>query len=220
MLRLIYTQDSDTRDAIIQALGLEKKSDTIYHVSIYQQGEWILGFSRTETIAIVIGLLLEEYYPDRLYLPFLGRSIDQIHEIGDVVLPNVFMRYDERVGKSDLDAENRDKFLGEARFLEIYREQKDYYVEDYGLSVGGIVVDSVIDDTSDEMNEKLMFAYEADAYILESIGESYDIVLSDIIPTVIAVGIVAGKESDKIKENPKLATMRNIITTWRLMEEE
>jgi hypothetical protein len=81
MLRLIYTQDSDTRDAIIQALGLEKKSDTNYRVSIYQHGEWILGFSRTESIASVIDLLLEEYYPDRLYLPFLGRSIDQIHEI-------------------------------------------------------------------------------------------------------------------------------------------
>jgi hypothetical protein len=220
MLRLIYTQDSDTRDAIIQALSLEKKSDTNYRVSIYQHGEWILGFSRTESIASVIDLLLEEYYPDRLYLPFLGRSIDQIHEIGDVVLPNVFMRYDERVGKNDVNAENRDKYLGETKFLEIYREQKDYYVEDYGLSVGGIIVDSVVDDTSDTMNERLMFAYEADVYLLDSLSESYDITLSEIIPTVIAVGIVEGKSSKKIIENPKLATMRNIITTWRLMEEE
>jgi hypothetical protein len=130
------------------------------------------------------------------------------------------MRCDERVGKSDVNAENRDRYLGETKFLEIYREQKDYYVEDYGLSVGGIIVDSVVDDTSDVMNERLMFAYEADVYLLESLSESYDITLSEVIPTVIAVGIVEGKSSKKIIENPKLATMRNIITTWRLMEEE
>jgi ABC-type taurine transport system substrate-binding protein len=61
--------------------------------------------------------------------------VDLTHEVGDVILPNVFLSYDDQISQVELTEENRDQFLGTAKFLEIYNEQKDYYVEDYGLSV-------------------------------------------------------------------------------------
>lgn len=64
-----------------------------------------------------------------------------MHEIGDVIAPNVFLSYDSAIERSEITEENHDTIASNPRFLEIFDEQKDYYVEDYGLSVGGIVVD-------------------------------------------------------------------------------
>jgi len=164
--------------------------------------------------------LLEEYYPDRLYLPSLGRSIDHIHEIGDVILPNVFMCYDEALKDASLDKENRDTFVSDVEFLEIFQEQKDYYVEDFGLSIGGIVVDHVPTHASEELDEKLMMAYEADVYVSENMKNNVAILKNDTLPTIISVGITDGKKSKNHADNPLFTTVRNMVTTWRLMEEE
>jgi hypothetical protein len=59
-----------------------------------------------------------------------------MHEIGDVILPNVFIPYVAKIEQDEPDTENDIVGITGAKFLEIYNEQKDYYVEDYGLSVG------------------------------------------------------------------------------------
>jgi hypothetical protein len=95
------------------------------------------------------------------------------------------LNYDDRISQSELTEDNRDRFLGTAKFLEIYNEQKDYYVEDYGLSIGGIVVDTVPEVTSDELNSRLMLAYEADIYTRTGLTDLYNITLESEAIAVI-----------------------------------
>ncbi len=218
MIRLIFVQKSDIRDAFCRAFSLEKIETTPFFTS-YQKWEWILIFSENRGLRDSLPDLLELYIPERVFLPFFGRSLDMTHEIGDVIFPNTFLSYDARIESADMGAENRDAFLGEARFLETFREQKDYYVEDFGLSVGGIVVDKVTNIENPEYDDKRVMAYEADIYISESLDESYETVVLDDATTLISCGIVSGKMPKNHVENPLDFTVRNMVTAWRLMEE-
>lgn len=62
-------------------------------------------YSREFDIDVLLQTILENWDPDRIYLPYLGRSIDMTHEIGDVILPNVFMSYDNQVSQIDPDSD-------------------------------------------------------------------------------------------------------------------
>jgi hypothetical protein len=152
-------------------------------------------------------------------LPFFGKSIDPVHEIGDVILPNVFLSYNENVGTTSLDKGNRDAYMGEAKFLETFAEQKDYYVEDFGFSLGGIVVDKVPVSLEESAHENLMLAYEADIYVGENLEDAYVTVTLDEATSLITCGIVDGKMPKNPVENPLDFTVRNMITAWKLMEE-
>lgn len=111
--------------------------------------------------------IAESFLPDRVYLPYFGYSVDVMHEIGDVIVPNVFLSYDALLKDREITKENRDTLAENPRFLEVFDEQKDYYVEDFGLSVGGIVVDRAPEAPSDDLAGKMMLAYEADVYVRE-----------------------------------------------------
>ena len=76
-------------------------------------------------------IIAETFLPERLYLPFATESIDVVHEIGDIIVPNVFIPYDQHLEETMITRDNRDTFGKNARFLEIFDEQKDYYVEDF-----------------------------------------------------------------------------------------
>lgn len=141
---------------------------------------------------MILPIILENWDPDRIYLPYLGRSIDMLHEIGDIILPNVFMSYDEQVAQLDVDSDRVNIPKIDARFLEIYSEQKDYYIEDYGLSIGGIVTDKVpLDET---INTALMMTYEADIYTEDSLDAAYTVTNGDLVPVLIICGIAKGKK--------------------------
>jgi hypothetical protein len=139
-----------------------------------------------------------------------------MHEIGDVILPNVFIPY---TTQKEADT-NTDEIVGisGARFLEIYNEQKDYYVEDYGLSVGGIVVERTPNDP--ELNTDLMMTYEADVYIEDSLDAAYTVTSGDLVPALILCGIIEGKTSKNDSGTPEQMAIRNMLTTIRLTEDE
>lgn len=158
------------------------------------------------------------YQPDRLYLPHIGRSVDLIHERGDIVLPNVFFGYNPLIETTEIDKDNQDSFLWTPEFLELYNEQKDYYVQDFGLSVWGIVVDRV--PNTPDIDGKLLQAYEADVYVESSLIPSVVFIKTDEVPTVLSVGIVAGKQWRHESGDIVDMTMRNMVTTWRLLDEE
>ncbi len=140
-----------------------------------------------------------------------------MHEIGDVILPNVFIPYaSQKDTDTDTDT-NEITGISEARFLEIYNEQKDYYVEDYGLSVGGIVVEKVPNDP--ELNTDLMMTYEADIYLTESLDAAYAVTSGDLVPALIICGIVEGKASKNESGTPEQMAIRNMLTTIRLTED-
>ena len=158
------------------------------------------------------------YIPERIYLPFFGRSVDLIHERGDVILPNVFFSYNSAIETTELTKENQDTFLWTPEFLELYQEQKDYYVEDFGLSVWGIVVDSVPSDP--DINDKLLQAYEADVYVEKNLSGVVSLIKTDEIPMVLTIGVIDGKKSQNESGEIIDITMRNMVTTWKLLEEE
>lgn len=135
MLSVIITQDAQVRDAFIAANGLEKHFRDGDEYPVYKRGKWVLVYDAKKNLQEATGWTLENYMPERLYFPIFGKVVDVVREIGDVVLPNVLLSYNPAIETAELDEENRDKFLSGGRFLEIFEEQKDYYVEDFGLSV-------------------------------------------------------------------------------------
>lgn len=69
--------------------------------------------------------------------------------------------------------------------------------------------------------EKMMLAYEADAYVTDSLESSLKIVEEDETVTLIVSGIVNGKTHSKHPNlDPYEVTARNMMTTFRLLEEE
>lgn len=54
-----------------------------------------------------------------------------VHEIGDIIVPNVYFSHDTALEKQEVTKENRDSFVKNPRFFETLTEQKDYYVEDF-----------------------------------------------------------------------------------------
>lgn len=137
MLRIIFTKNALLRDAFVASLSLSRNATEISEdFLVYQKADWILVYSRDLDINIILPTILDNWDPDRIYLPYIGRSVDMMHEIGDVILPNVFIPYVAKIEQDEPDTENDIVGITGAKFLEIYNEQKDYYVEDYGLSVG------------------------------------------------------------------------------------
>lgn len=214
MLRVVYTQSTTLRDLFVSTLSLAKSPEWIgEHFTVYQKEWWVLVYSTDYSISLALATLLENYNPDILYLPFLGRSVDMIHEIGDVILPNVFMTYDATIVQSAHEGAKPQL----AKYLSNYERQEDYYVEDYGLSIGGIVVDDVPDD--DKLGLDLMRAYEADIYVSESLESAHTVADAGDVPTAIIVGVNSGKVNPKWEGTPDIQAVKNMITTIRLMEE-
>ena len=220
MISLILHHDPIVRDAFVRVLSLEKKIQDEAGNTLYQRGKWLFVALARPIAEIDITALIENYQPEGIYLPSFGRSIDMVHEETDIVLPNVFLTYNPSIKDVELREANRDKYLGEAEFLEIYDEQKDYYVEDYGLSIGGIAVDNVPPSVYEEHSDSLMMAYEADIYLTESLIECVKIIRAQELPAIITCGIIEGKKLKNPVSSVLDTTIRNMITTWRLMEED
>lgn len=92
MLRIIFTKNPIIRDTCVASLGLLRNpTELSTDFLVYQKTDWILIFSRVHDIDVILSTILENWYPDRIYLPYLGRSVDMMHEIGDIILPNVFI---------------------------------------------------------------------------------------------------------------------------------
>ncbi len=218
MLRIIFTKNPIIRDICVASLSLSRNPTELSEdFLVYQKADWILIFSRQHEIDIILPTILDNWDPDRIYLPYLGRSVDMMHEIWDIILPNVFIPYTEE-SSSGSDSEDRITGVAGARFLEIYSEQKDYYIEDYGLSIWGIVVDKT--PNNPEINTDLMMQYEWDIYIQESIDAAYTVTSGDLVPALILCGIVEGKSSKNDSGTPEQMAVRNMLTTIRLTEDD
>jgi hypothetical protein len=217
MISLFLTQNPLTRDTLASILSLEKKESG--EISVYQKGKWVLLFSETHSLHELSLFGIDNYLPDFVYIPFLGTAIDVVHEIGDIILPNTFFSMDTRLETTEISETNKDDFLSDAHFLETYTLQKDYYVEDYGLSVGGIVVGNTPHPLLSQTPEKLMTAYEADIYLGESLSEAYELAKNALTPTTIICGIIQGKDPKHRKTEPHIHTLSNMITTIRLLED-
>ncbi len=220
MLSVLASSDTSLRDAFGKILAFEHVEDTPF-ASVFRKANRIFITFNTPITDDHVSWIASEFLPDRLYLPFVSYAIDMVHEVGDVVVPNVFFSYDSRLKSAQLDENNRDSFIENPKFLTSFLEQKDYYVEDFGLSLGGIVVDDAPKDPSEDLTPKMMLAYEGDIYVEDGLSQAIEIVEKEEIPTVILCGIIKWKDHTKHKNvDPYELAVRNILTTCKLIEDE
>lgn len=191
MLTAIILTDANLRDALVSFVSGIKQTHENQDVIFYQKNTFIFAFSSKLSHREIFEKVLHEFQPEKVFFAEIGRSIDVDHEIGDVILPNIFFEFNKKLVEIELDATNRDAIIKNPQFLEIFEEQKDYYVEDFGLSIGGIIVSET--PNNPDLNEKLMMAYEADAYSEKNFSEIAEIISENTIPSILLVGITEGK---------------------------
>lgn len=217
LISLLFRNES-LRDAIVSMTsGVRQHSDSDDMI-FYQKGSYTFGFSSTLWWWEMFDHMLREYQPEKIFLVDVARSVDMTHEIGDIILPNVFFHYNPQIAEVELSRDNRDSLMGSAEFLEVFEEQKDYYVEDFGLSIGGILVSNV--PTDPDLNDKLMTVYEADAYSEWDTSEMVSIMKENLIPTLALIGIESGKIPKNITKMPLTLVAENVMTTIRLLSED
>lgn len=218
MLLAIIITRAELRDALVSFVSGIKQTHSTDSVTFYQKNNYIFVFSENTTIRDLYEMTIQEYQPEKIILTDVGRSVDVDHEVGDIILPNIFFSFQKEILETEITSENRDNLIGKAKFLEIFDEQKDYFVEDYGLSVGGIIVENTPNDA--EISGKLMTVYEADVYNENSTAEIVDIMTENLVPTIFLVGIVNGKIGKKSDENPYKIVAENMLTAIRLLNDE
>ena len=218
MLLAIIITRAELRDALVSFVSGIKQTHSTDSVTFYQKNNYIFIFSENTPISDLYEMTIQEYQPEKIILTDVGRSVDVDHEVGDIILPNIFFSFQKEILETEITSENRDNLIGKAKFLEIFDEQKDYFVEDYGLSVGGIIVENTPNDA--EISGKLMTVYEADVYSENSTAEIVEIMTENIVPTIFLVGIVNGKIGKKSDENPYKIVAENMLTTIRLLNDE
>jgi hypothetical protein len=79
-------------------------------------------------------------------------------------------------------------------------------------------VDRVPQD--DSLNTALMMTYEGDIYVPDSLDSAYTVTLWDLVPALILCGITEWKKGKNDQGTPEQITIRNMISTIRLMEDE
>lgn len=129
----------------------------------------------------------------------ISRIVSTDHELGDIVMPNVFLAYNHEIDTVEFSRTNRDNFLHDPLFLQHYEEQSDLNFDSFGLSIGGICVTKE-DGMNDIDREQIEFAYSADSvdeacYFL--IAEAQRLNRSEDVYPVLA--IVGQNSSDEEK---------------------
>ena len=186
MIHVLLTQDTSIREILISEYGLNR----IQNLETYKSGEIILVYRETLDPSI-ISHVIEEYAAEKIWIIGSSRVVSNEHELGDIIMPNVFLPYDHEIDAVEFDRENQDAFLHDPLFLHHYEEQSDLDFESFGLSIGGICV-TKWDGMDSVEREQVEFAYSADC--IDEI--SYPLVLAaekidrkeDIYPVLLIVG--------------------------------
>lgn len=218
MITAILITKSALRDVLVSFVSGVRETNSTDQAIFYQKNNFIFAFSETISTEELFQTTIEEYQPEKIFIAETGRSIDVDHEIGDIILPNVFLEFNEKILTTEITNENRDSLMGKAEFLEIFDEQKDYFVEDFGLSIGGIIVGNT---PSDADAEKLLMAYEADIYSEKNFSEIAKLTKNELVPTITIIGIENGKLGTRhALRDPFHLVAENIMTTIRLLNDE
>lgn len=220
MLRLLLVHTSELQKALIQKLRLDPLPDT-GSIAVSKKWSWILWYKNIPFSREEIALAMETYQAEHIYICALGYSVDMIHEIGDVIVPNVFLSYNPAIETQVVDRSNQDILWESARFLTFFEEQKDYYVEEYGLSLWGIIVDKSPKNPHEEIQTKLMQVYEADAYVQEDLSEGVAVAMEDAWGVLMLVGVSQGKNHQKYRNNQDvfLLLAEHFTNTISLLEQ-
>lgn len=218
MITLVLIQNKNLRDTLISLSSSMKQVHSNEKIAFYQKWNVIFAFSEELSLLDLYNFSNAEYKPDKIFMVDLGRSIDTEHEIWDIILPNTFLDFNAKILEQEINESNRDDFLWNAKFLEIFDEHKDYYVENYGLSIWGIAVANT--PNNEEISEVLMKVYSADIYTNYTLDSFYEIVTQSEIPAILLLGVIDWKSPKNIQKTPILSVAENLLTTIRLLNDE
>lgn len=218
MITTVILTNPTIRDAIVSLSAGIRQTHEENNIIFYQKNSLIFAFSQIATVDEIYQKAVEEYQSEEVFIIEAGRSVDTEHEIGDVILPSVFFDFNPAILETEINKENQDKFITNPKFLEIFDEHKDYFVEYFGLTIGGIAVQNV--PNNPEINEKLMSVYSADVYVENSLSDSYNLIENSTIPTLLLVSIIDGKKSSQNNKNPNIFLAQNLLTTIRLLQDD
>ncbi|MFZ4461745.1 MAG: hypothetical protein ACOYN2_04400 [Patescibacteria group bacterium] len=157
MIHVFVTHDARIRDAAMAHFGLVEKMNAS---GVYQKLERILLWTESSPESL-IERAFGEFAAGQVWILSSANVVSTEHEVGDIVLPNVFLPYDAAIESTSFTKENRDAFMRDPLFLSHYDEQDDIDFETFGLSIGGITVTKA-DGMSAELQEQVDFAYSAD----------------------------------------------------------
>ncbi|MBP8016438.1 hypothetical protein KAZ01_00375 [Candidatus Gracilibacteria bacterium] len=166
----IVTFNKSAGDKIIELYGLEfDNKNPSEHFDVFRKANIVLIMlksttKKNEREALIF--LYTEFNPKIIFYFGLSSAISNEHIIGDVVLPNTFLKYNNKIDQNiEFTKENRDVFMSDPIFIEHYITQKDYDFTKFGFSIGGICVSGNFKFIeSEEHREKIQIAYEADTY--------------------------------------------------------
>ncbi|MDD3120765.1 MAG: hypothetical protein PHF46_05165 [Candidatus Gracilibacteria bacterium] len=130
-------------------------------IEFFRRENFILLKSSDDKILEGLNSLKENFEPEAYINLDFANSLNNEHLVGDVVLPNTFFEYHNKVDEIELDKENRDNFIKNPLFLENYDIQNDYNFEKFGLSIGGICL-SAKNGFKEENRKNINMAYESD----------------------------------------------------------
>jgi hypothetical protein len=164
-MQILFTNIPEIRDSLITELELVNRGEHMYGS---QTNTLMYAPSITEELIVAS---ITAFNPIKIWILSTAHIIDNEHHDGDIVMPNVFLKYEPSIESVEFNEENRDSYLHDPLFLHHYSEQADVNFEIFGLSIGGICV-----TRREGMNaverEQVEFAYQADC-----IDElSYDII--------------------------------------------
>lgn len=168
-----------------------KKIENDENINLYKAWNKILAVVDDNSILMEKSLLYiyTEYNPNFIFHISSGTWISNEHTIWDIILPNTFLEYDERIEETEFRKENIDSFFKWALFIENYHLQKDYDFNKFWLSIGWICV-SWVNELKEELIDKTRMAYEADVYDKNSfrfVSEASKISILDKIYVIIMI---------------------------------
>lgn len=133
-MQILFTTSRAIYEATRDELELIERTGDI---SVSVENTLIHTSDITEEL-IVAGITA--YAPEKIWLLGEARVVDTEHQTGDIVMPNVFLKYSEEIGGVEFNKVNRDAYLHDPLFLRHYEKQEDVDFEVFGLSIGGICV--------------------------------------------------------------------------------
>lgn len=158
MIHVLVTADTVIRDMLMNDYQFHAHATEL---DVYQSKGTILIY-RKELTPSVISEAIDTFFAEKIWIVSPSRLVSTDHEIGDIIMPNVFLAYDHEIDTVDFNTTNRDNFLHDPLFLHHYEEQSDLDFETFGLSIGGICVTK--NDGMDLIErEQIEFAYSADS---------------------------------------------------------
>ncbi len=157
MIHVFVTHDALIRDAAIGHFDLTEKKE---NPGVYQKQDRILIWTESAPETL-IERAFNDFAAGQVWILSPANAVSTEHEVGDIVLPNVFLPYDQAIESASFTKENRDAFMTDPLFLSHYDEQNDIDFETFGLSIGGITVTKA-DGMAEELQEQVDFAYSAD----------------------------------------------------------